>query len=108
MALLLASHCADLAFADASPNLPKSPAKLVAPLQRAKKVPPEFDWLVCRPQPAAIHSSTAFYLHGAVTLWTNAQWQMHSLCSCCGRLGAFALWWIVAVTRHRLWLGLLE
>ena len=66
VALLLASHCADLAFVDASPDLPKSPAKLVAPLQRTKKVPSETGWLVCRPQPAAIHSSTAFY-HGAVT-----------------------------------------
>ncbi len=34
VALLMASPCADLACADASHDLPKSPAKLVAPLQR--------------------------------------------------------------------------
>ena len=39
LALLMASCCADLACADASPDLPNSPAKLVAPLQHRDNLP---------------------------------------------------------------------
>ena len=70
VALLMASHCADLACADASPDLPNSPAKLVAPLQRDNNSPQRLaGWLAGLSSLPC--SSTAPSSDGVVTVRTD-------------------------------------